>query len=110
MVVPDPKKIKIKLKIMDCEFIGYAYNNYAYQFLILKSSIEDIHINIIMESRNATLFKDVFPLKKVQENHSLKRRIETISNNNNYLEDDEVELRRNKREKKTKIFGKYKFY
>jgi hypothetical protein len=63
-----------------------------------------------MESRNATLFKDVFPLKKVQENHSLKRRIETISNNNNYLEDDEVELRRNKREKKTKIFGKYKFY
>ena len=109
MVVPDPKKVKIKLKIMDCEFIGYAYNNYAYQFLILKSSIEDIHINIIMESRNATLFKDVFPLKKVQENHSLKRTI-GISNNNNYLEDDEVELRIIKREKKTKIFGKYKFY
>ena len=102
MVVPDPKKVKIKLKIMDCEFIGYAYNNYAYRFLILKSSIENIYPNIIMESRNVTL-------KKVQENHSLKRTI-GISNNNNYLEDDEVELRIIKREKKTKIFGKYKFY
>jgi hypothetical protein len=34
---------------MDYTLIGYAYNNNVYQFLVHKSSIEDIHPNTIMK-------------------------------------------------------------
>jgi len=51
---------------VDYEFIGYVYNSSAYQFLIHKSSIKNIHLNIIMKSRNTTLFEDVFPWKETQ--------------------------------------------
>jgi catechol-2,3-dioxygenase len=50
----------------------YTYNN-AYRFLIHKSNIENIHLNTIMDSRNAIFFKDVFLFKQTQEIHSLKR-------------------------------------
>jgi hypothetical protein len=56
--------VKIRSKIVDYVFLECAYNSNAYQFLIHKSSIEDIHPNIIMESRIAILFEDVFSLKK----------------------------------------------
>ena len=46
---------------MDCVFIRYAYNSTAYQFLVYKSTIKDIHPNTIKKSRNVILFKDVFP-------------------------------------------------
>jgi len=49
---------------MDCVFIGYAYNRCAYRFLVHKSSIEDIHPNSIMESRNVILFENMFPWKE----------------------------------------------
>ena len=52
---------------MNYIFIKYAYNSNACRFLIHKLSIEDIHLNIIMEVRN------VFSLKKAQENCSFKR-------------------------------------
>ena len=48
---------------MDCIFIGYAHNCSAYRFLVYKSNIRDIHVNTIMESRNASLFENVFPCK-----------------------------------------------
>ena len=54
------KKIKIRTKNIDCVLIGHTYNSSAYQFLVHMSSIEDIHLNIIIESRNTTLFEDVF--------------------------------------------------
>jgi hypothetical protein len=44
---------------VDYVFIKFADNISTYQFLIHKSSIEDIYPNTIMESRNVTLFKDV---------------------------------------------------
>jgi hypothetical protein len=37
-------------KTMDCVFMKYAYNSNAYQFLVLKSSIEDL--NTIMKLMN----------------------------------------------------------
>jgi hypothetical protein len=92
-------------KIMNCIFIGHAYNSSAYRFLLNKLSIEDIYPNTIMKSKNTTLFKDVFPLKEIRENHSLKIIIEASSSDYYQSEDDEVKLRISKREKITKIFG-----
>jgi len=71
VAIPNSKKIKIESKTVDHVFIGYAYNSSAYQFFVHKSSIKDIHLNIIMESRNAIFFEDVFLWNKVRENHSL---------------------------------------
>jgi hypothetical protein len=58
---------------MDCVFTEHAYNSSAYQFLVHKSSIEDIHPNTIMESRDTTLFEDAFPWKEGRENYSYKK-------------------------------------
>jgi len=37
---------------MDYIFIGYAMNSSAYRFLVHKSEIPDIHVNMIIESRD----------------------------------------------------------
>ena len=71
VVVPLPKKVKIGSKTIDCIFMGYAHNSAAYRFLVHESNILDIHKNMIMESRNASFFEDVFPCKsKVEPNSS----------------------------------------
>ena len=43
VMLPDPKKRKIGSKTYDCMFIGYASNNAAYRFLVLK--------NVVLESK-----------------------------------------------------------
>ena len=53
-------------KILGYEFLRHGYNSNLYQFFIHKSSIKSIHLNIIMKSRNTTLFEDVFPWKETQ--------------------------------------------
>ena len=63
VAVPIPKKVKIGQKTVDCVFIGYANNSSAYRFLIHKSEIIDMHVNTIIESRNASFFENVFPYK-----------------------------------------------
>ena len=63
VAVPSLKKVTIGPKTVDCIFIGYARNNSAYRFLVHKSDIPDIHVNTIMESRNASFFENVFPCK-----------------------------------------------
>lgn len=45
---------------MDHVFIGYAYNNSAYEFLVYKSSSENVHPNTIKEARNATFLEKMF--------------------------------------------------
>ena len=55
--------------VTNCIFMGYAPNSAAYRFLVHESNISDIHKNMIMESRIASLFKDVFLCKsKVEPN------------------------------------------
>jgi hypothetical protein len=61
--VPIPKKIKIGQKTVDCVFIGYAHNSSAYRFFIHKSDIPYMHVNTIIESRNASFFEEIFPCK-----------------------------------------------
>ena len=56
VAVPILKKVKIGPKTVNCVFIGYAYNSSAYRFFIHKSDIPDMHVNTIIESRNALFF------------------------------------------------------
>ena len=63
MMVPIPKRIKIGPKNIDCIYIGYAINSSAYHFLMYKSYIPDIHVNTIIELRNASFFENMFPSK-----------------------------------------------
>ena len=51
VMLPDPKKRKIRSKSFDCMFIGYASNSTAYRFLVLKSDV--LVCNIIIETKNA---------------------------------------------------------
>ncbi|KAK3000928.1 hypothetical protein RJ639_022196 [Escallonia herrerae] len=60
-------------KAVDRIFIGYASHSSAYRFLVHKSEVDDIHVNTIMQTRNAHFFEDVFPYKVAQERSSLER-------------------------------------
>ena len=77
VAVPIPKKVKIGPKTVDCVFIGYAHNNSAYRFLTHKSEIFDMHVNTIIESRNAYFFENVFPYKSTQGSNKSKRTHDT---------------------------------
>ena len=106
VVVPPPKKVKIGPKTIDCIFIGYAHNSTAYRFLVHALNIPDIHKNIIMESRNASFFEDVFPYRFREEPSLSKRVLETINENSEDQESDgEVEPKCSKRARTEKYFG-----
>jgi len=51
---------------MDCIFISFALNNSAYSFLVHKSEIPNIYINMIFELRDDVFFEDIvlFKLKE----------------------------------------------
>jgi hypothetical protein len=57
------KKRKLGPKTVDCVFLGYGHNSAAYRFLVIKSDFPDVHVNTVTESRDASFFKDIFPMK-----------------------------------------------
>jgi hypothetical protein len=59
--VPINKKRKLRPKYIDCVFIGYAIHSVGYRFLIINSSIPEMTVDIIMESRDTTFFRMNFP-------------------------------------------------
>ncbi|KAK3037053.1 hypothetical protein RJ639_031770 [Escallonia herrerae] len=65
-----------------------------------KSEVDDIHVNTIMETRNAHFFEDVFPYKVAQERSSLER---TSMDQDPSQEEDEP--RRSKRARTSTSFG-----
>jgi hypothetical protein len=69
--VPINKKRKLSPKIVDCVFLGYAYHNTAYRFLLIKSGIPDVHINTFLESRDVIFFENIFPMKNSYDMSSL---------------------------------------
>ena len=79
VMVPIPKRIKIGPKTIDCIFISYAINSSAYRFLVHKFDIPDIHVNTIIESRNASFFENIFPNKNACDRGSLKRTHDTTT-------------------------------
>jgi hypothetical protein len=54
--VPINKKRKLGPKTVDYVFLGYAIHSVGYRFLIINSEISDMHVGIIMESKDATFF------------------------------------------------------
>ncbi|KAJ9547145.1 hypothetical protein OSB04_019688 [Centaurea solstitialis] len=77
-IVPPPKVLKLGPKIVDCIFIGYTKNSSAYRFLVYDSKNPEIHKNTIMESRNASFFKDVFPCLNKEEKTSSSKGKEVV--------------------------------
>jgi len=63
MSVPITKKRKLGPKTVDCIFLGYAIHSVGYRFLIVKSGVRDMHVGTIMESRDATFFENIFPMR-----------------------------------------------
>jgi hypothetical protein len=55
--VPINKKRKLRLKIVDYVFLGYAIHSVGYRFLIINSEVPDMHVGTIIESRDATFFR-----------------------------------------------------
>jgi hypothetical protein len=48
---------------MDCVLLGYAFDSIGYRFFIVKSEVSDLRAGTIMESKDATFFEDIFPMK-----------------------------------------------
>jgi hypothetical protein len=69
--VPINKKRKLSPKTVDCVFLEYAHHSTAYRFLVIKSEIHDVHIDIFLESRDVTLFENIFPMKNLYGTSSL---------------------------------------
>jgi transposase InsO family protein len=61
--VPINKKHKLGPKTIDCIFLGYSFHSVGYRFLIINSGVSDMHVGIIMESRDAIFFENEFPMK-----------------------------------------------
>jgi hypothetical protein len=51
----------------DC---GLHLSRLCYRFLVVKSEVPDMHVDIIMESRDAIFFENMFPMKDM---HSTTR-------------------------------------
>ena len=73
VLVPPPKQVSVGPKTVDAILIGYAHNSNAYRFLVHKSDNSRVYKNTILESRNATFFEYVYPLKSVEHVSTYKR-------------------------------------
>jgi hypothetical protein len=112
--VPINKKCKLGLKTVDCIFIGYAFHIIGYRFLIIKFGVPDMHVGTIMDSRDATFFEDIFPMRENYCSTSQKSLIndeptDTIEHNEQTpmgnLRDDNKISKRRKRQMTAKSFG-----
>jgi hypothetical protein len=72
---PINKKLKLRPKTMDCIFLGYAHNNIAYRFLVIKSKVSDVYVDTFLESRDVTFFKNIFTMKNI---HSMTILLENV--------------------------------
>ncbi|KAD3336335.1 hypothetical protein E3N88_31854 [Mikania micrantha] len=106
VVVPPPKVQRIGPKTVDCVFIGYAHHSSAYRFLVYDSKNPEIYKNTIIESRNASFFKEVFSCLKKELSSSSKPVDEIVHDEDQeQLEAEEVEPRRSKSQRIEKSFG-----
>jgi transposase InsO family protein len=68
--VPINKKRNFGPKTVDCVFLDYAIHSVGYRFLIINSSVSDMVVVTIMESRDATFFGNEFPIKNTSSTSS----------------------------------------
>ena len=88
VAVPKPKKVKVGPKTIDYVFIGYAHNSNAYGFLVHKSEIPYIHVNTIIESRDASFFENIFPYNIVYEAIDNNKRSQDNISRSDPMEDE----------------------
>ncbi|KAK1647929.1 hypothetical protein QYE76_065734 [Lolium multiflorum] len=116
--IPITKKRKLGPKTVDCIFLGYAPRSVGYRFLVVQSEVPDMHVDTIMESRDATFFENMFPMKDM---HIIARISTEIvpesSTSNEYFEqsheiviekDDNEAPKRSKRRRIEKSFDDWK--
>ncbi|KAL0320245.1 UNVERIFIED_CONTAM: Retrovirus-related Pol polyprotein from transposon TNT 1-94 [Sesamum radiatum] len=63
VLIPEHKRKKLRPKTVDAVFLGYMETSYALRFLVIKSKISGIEVNIIVEFRDAVFIEDVFSMK-----------------------------------------------
>ncbi|GJX21866.1 retrovirus-related pol polyprotein from transposon TNT 1-94 [Tanacetum coccineum] len=117
VAVPTPNAQKIRLKSVDCIFIGYSKNSSAYRFIVHDSKNPDIQNNAVTESRNASFFENIFPCLTKETGSSSRLDDEVVQDKRqrddndlhderqDQLEEEEVEPRRSKRARTEKSFG-----
>jgi hypothetical protein len=113
--VPINKKCKLWPRTVDCVFLGYAFHNIGYRFLIINFGVLDMLVGTIMESRDAMFFEDEFPMKAthntssdeptIPHEHFILEEHTEESHIHNSVEDDNVSTRKSKRPRIVKSFG-----
>jgi hypothetical protein len=63
--IPINKKRKLGPKTINYVFLGYTRHNIIYRFLVIKSEVPDVHVDIFLGSRNVTFFEDIFSYEKI---------------------------------------------
>jgi len=92
-------------KLLDCIFFGYSLHNTTYRFFVVNSEVSEIFNSTIMESRDATFFENVFPLKNKLSKSVCDTSCSNLSSCSNVNKDIMFERRKSKRSKKVKDFG-----
>ena len=69
-------------------------NSSAYRFLIHKSKHSEIHVNTIIESRNASFFEQIFPNKTGQETSTNKRSYNAITSHDQEQDQEQEQERK----------------
>lgn len=100
VMLPEPKRTKLGPRTSDCVFLGYADSSPAYRFLVIKSEV--LELNTIIETKNASFFENIFPLKESVERPVKNSNVEPENEGN---ENEEIEPRRSKRQRKETNFG-----
>jgi hypothetical protein len=117
--VPINKKRKLESKTVDCILLGYANHSIAYRFLVVKSEVPDMHVNSLLESRDATFFENIFSMKDShvisllplnETVNTTPKSVEFSEHDKHTLESNHEEIhsdapRRSKRQKTAKSFG-----
>ncbi|KAL8088682.1 hypothetical protein AgCh_038452 [Apium graveolens] len=91
VLFPEHKRKKLGPKTVDCIFLGYLETTTAMRFLVLKSDIDGIVANTIVEFRDATFFEEMTNVGVDPGSSSTPNKVE--------------EPRRSKRAKVVKDFG-----
>ena len=103
--IPPPKRTRIGPKTVDCVFIGYAQDSSAYRFLIHNSDNFEMHINTIIEARDASFFEGTFPYidRSTIIDSKINKEATNVGEANPQKEVEEP--RRSKRARTAKTFG-----
>jgi hypothetical protein len=101
--------------MVDLVFLGYVFHSAGYRFLVVRSGVPNLLVGTIMESRYATFFESIFPMRD-ETSSSRQESIEKDDSTKpmelneptlieNPVEDKDEAPRRSKRQRTEKSFG-----